>query len=330
MKRSEHRSPTRSPRSSKSPRGGNGARGSDNPMTADQRLDQLLREPRRENVQGDEGRGIGNLMLGSPLTNPVGPSRAANMASPPREWTRALPVSPQNVPINDTSDDNGRDAVVGNRNPNDRLLMLNDEVVEMTQRHLTSEFELAELSNHISEAEVRGQNLEYELSQEIHMFNEDRNLVLEMRESFSIEDQGCIRRIEMLETQRNEFATGLVEVGNRAELVLQERHAEHLSELQMVKSRAEEYIGFQNRDIMQLRHEVGQMNDQLQMVNVRREQSAQQEREIERINGMLSNELLSAKASSQRQEVEVSQMKTAMDDRESILNTEIAGLRLTL
>lgn len=94
----------------------------------------------------------------------------------------------------------------------------------------------------------------------------------------------------MLETQRNEFATGLIEVGNRAELVLQERHAEHLSELQMVKSRAEEYIGFQNRDIMQLRHEIGQMNDQLQMVNVRREQSAQQEREIERINGMLSNE----------------------------------------
>lgn len=77
MKRSEHRSPTRSPRSSKSPRGGNGARGS----TADQRLDQSSRELRRENVQGDEGRGMGNLMLGSPPTNPVGPSRAATMAS---------------------------------------------------------------------------------------------------------------------------------------------------------------------------------------------------------------------------------------------------------
>ena len=245
-KRSDHRSPTRSPRSSKSPRGGNWARGSDNPMTADQRLDQLLREPMRENVQANEGQGIGN-----PPTNPISPSRAATMASPPRELTRAMPISPQNIPINDiTSDENGRDAVMGSRNPNDRLLMLNDEVVEMTQRHLTSEFELAELSNHVSEAEVHEQNLEYELSQEIHMFNQARNLVLEMRESFSIEDQGCIRRIEMLETQRNEFATGLIEVGNRAEMVLQERHAEHISELQMVKSKAEEYIGFQNRDIM--------------------------------------------------------------------------------
>ena len=330
-KRSDHRSPTRSPRSSKSPRGDTGARGSDIPMTADQRLDQLLRESMRENERGNEEQGIRNPILGSPPINPISPSRAATLASPPRELTRVMPLSPQDIPINDiTSDENGRDVVMGNRNPNERLLMLNDEVVEMTQRHLISEFELAELANHVSEAETHEQNLQFELSQEIHMFNQARSLVLEMRETFSIEDQGCIQRIEMLETQRNEFATGLIEVGNRAEMVLQERHAEHVSELQMVKSKAEEYIGFQNRDIMQLRHEISQMNDQLQRDYMRREQSAHQEREIERINGMLSNELLSAKANSQKQEAEVSLMRTVMDDRASMLNSEIAGLRSTL
>jgi len=59
-------------------------------------------------------------------------------------------------------------------------------------------------SNRVTEAEIRERNLEYELSQEIHLFNQARKLVVEMRETFSIEDQGCIRRIEMLETQRDE------------------------------------------------------------------------------------------------------------------------------
>ena len=31
------------------------------------------------------------------------------------------------------------------------------------------------------------------------MFNEARNLIIEMRTNFSIEDQGCVTRIEMLE-----------------------------------------------------------------------------------------------------------------------------------
>ena len=57
-------------------------------------------------------------------------------------------MSPQDIPITDiTSDENGRDVVDGTRNPNDRMLMLNDEVVNMTQRQLTSEIELAEFSN---------------------------------------------------------------------------------------------------------------------------------------------------------------------------------------
>ena len=35
----------------------------------------------------------------------------------------------------------------------------------------------------------------------------------------------------MLEAQRNEYATGLVELGNRAESVLQERNVEYSEEL---------------------------------------------------------------------------------------------------
>lgn len=208
--------------------------------------------------------------------------------------------------------------------------MLNDEVVDMAQRQLTSEFELAEFSNLISEAEVQEYNLNYELSQEIHMFNEARLLISEMRTNFSIEDQGCIRRIEMFETQRNEYAAGLIEVGNRAEMVLQERHAEHQSELQMVKNRAEEYIGQQSQDITRLRHELNQANEHLQSGKSRNEQFINQEREIERVNGLLSDELLVAKVNSQQQEAEISLMQRAMNDRTSILNSEITGLRSTV
>lgn len=114
-----------------------------------------------------------------------------------------MPISPQNIPINDiTSDENGRDVIGRGQNPNDRSHQLNDEVVEMTQRHLTSEFELAVFAKRVTEAEIRECNLEYELSQEIHLFDQARQLIVEMRETFSIEDQGCIRTIEVLETQR--------------------------------------------------------------------------------------------------------------------------------
>ena len=146
----------------------------------------------------------GNIAIGSRAPYPMSPSVATAMTSPPRELIRITPISPQDVPITDiTSDENGRDVVEGNQNPNSRMLMLNDEVVNMTQRQLTSEFELAEFSNIVSEAEFREYNLQRELSQEIHMFNEARNLITEMRKpNFSIEDQGCITRIEMLETQK--------------------------------------------------------------------------------------------------------------------------------
>ena len=300
-------------------------------MTADERLEQLVRQSRPGNTGRDEGPSLGNLAIGSRTPYPMSPSVATAMASPPRELTRITPISPQDVPITDiTSDENGRDVVEGVQNSNSRMIMLNDEVVNMTQRQLTSEFELAEFSNIVSEAEVRQYNLQHELSQEIHMFNEARNLIIEMRANFSIEDQGCVTRIEMLEAQRNEFATGLIEVGNRAEMVLQERHAEHQSELRAVKTRAEEFIGQQNQNIAILRNELTQANEHLQSGNYRNERSIYHEREVERINGLLSDELLVAKVNSQQQENEISLMQKVMSDRTTLLNSEIMGLQSTV
>ena len=104
------------------------------------------------------------------------------------------------------------------------------EISELTQRQLTSEVIIAEMFNQKVEAEVHQRNLEQELSQEVHMFNHAQTIISEMQTAFNLEDQGCIRRIEMLEAQRNEYATGLVELGNRAESVLQERNVEYSEE----------------------------------------------------------------------------------------------------
>lgn len=214
-------------------------------MTADERLDQLLLGAARGGRPD-----VGINPMGSPPQNPVSPSRAIQMMSPPREPTRTTVMSPYDVPITDvTSDENGRDVVERVLNPSGGNLQLGDEVVEMTQRHLTSEFELAVFSNRVTENEIRERNLEYELSQETYLFNQARQLILEMREAFSVEDDGCTRRIEMLETQRNACAAGIIELGNRAEVILQERSREHNTELQSVKNRAEEYIGFQGQNI---------------------------------------------------------------------------------
>lgn len=76
----------------------------------------------------------------------------------------------------------------------------------------------------------------------------------------TVENQGCIRRIEMLEDQTNEYATGLVELGNHAEAVMQERNAEYSEEIQRLKHEAEAYVGSQNEDITRLRHEVASVN----------------------------------------------------------------------
>ena len=81
------------------------------------------------------------------------------------------------------------------------------------------------------------------------MFNRARAIIGEMQTAFDVEDQGCIRRIEMLETQRNEYATGLVELGNQAEVMLQERNMEYSEELARVKQRSEAYVGYQDESI---------------------------------------------------------------------------------
>ena len=57
----------------------------------------------------------------------------------------------------------------------------------------TAEFEVAEMKNLRAEAEIQRNHMEQRLSQETHMFNQARNLITEMIENFSIEDQGCIR-----------------------------------------------------------------------------------------------------------------------------------------
>jgi len=139
---------------------------------------------------------VGANLVGSPAQSLISPSMAAQMRSPPRELTRTtrtLLTTPQNIPITDVT--SGREAILHGRNPSVKESSLNQEVVTLTQRQLTSEFEVAEMSNYQVEAEIRQRNLEHELSQEIHMFNQARTLIGEMRENFSVEDQGCIGRM---------------------------------------------------------------------------------------------------------------------------------------
>lgn len=62
-------------------------------------------------------------------------------------------------------------------------------------------FELAEMQNLRVAAEVREGNPERTLSQEVHMFTQARALIEDMRNAFTIEDQGCIQRTEMLSTK---------------------------------------------------------------------------------------------------------------------------------
>lgn len=97
-------------------------------------------------------------------------------------------TTPQNTPIADsTSDETGREAVGESRSPTGRESSLNQEVVVLAQRQLTSGFEVAEMNNQRVEAEIRQRRLEQELSQEA------RASIEEMRANFTVEDQGCIR-----------------------------------------------------------------------------------------------------------------------------------------
>ena len=80
--------------------------------------------------------------------------------------------------------------------------MVNQEIFLLTPKmQLTARFELAEMQNLRVAAEVREGNPERTLSQEVHMFNQARALIEDMRNAFTIEDQGCIQRTEMLSTK---------------------------------------------------------------------------------------------------------------------------------
>lgn len=80
--------------------------------------------------------------------------------------------------------------------------MVNQEIFLLTPKmQLTARFELAEMQNLRVAAEVREGNPERTLSQEVHMFTQARALIEDMRNAFTIEDQGCIQRTEMLSTK---------------------------------------------------------------------------------------------------------------------------------
>ena len=253
------------------------------------------------------------------------------MSSPPRELTRTFQNEPQHIPITDvTSDENGRSGVDPGRDPNGRRSSMSREISELTQRQLTSEVIIAEMFNQKVEAEVRQRNLEQELSQEVHMFDHAQTIISEMQTAFNLEDQGCIRRIEMLEAQRNEYATGLVELGNRAESVLQERNVEYSEELARVKQRSEAYVGYQDESIMRMRHELTIANDELQQSNQNRSIILQSEREVAHMNEIMKNEISTQRSNIKNQESEISLMQGSMRDRLSIFNSEISNLQSTI
>lgn len=152
------------------------------------------------------------------------------MRSPPRELTRTLIATPENTPITDvTSDDTGRRVANTGGNPRSSEMSLNQEVVMLTQRQLTSEFEVAEMNN-LKGRQLRlgNETLNKNYPKKFIFVQQARALIEEMRANFTVEDQGCIRSIEMLEDQRNEYATGLKELGNRAEAILQKRNAAYI------------------------------------------------------------------------------------------------------
>ena len=330
-KRSESRA-SRAPYPSKSPkRSGNASSSGQPQLSADQRLEQMLQQHNMKIESSERGRIAGTNLVGSPPRRNISPSMALQMSSPPRELTRTFQNEPQHIPITDvTSDENGRSGVDPGRDPNGRRSSMSREISELTQRQLTSEVIIAEMFNQKVEAEVRQRNLEQELSQEVHMFNHAQTIISEMQTAFNLEDQGCIRRIEMLEAQRNEYATGLVELGNRAESVLQERNVEYSEELARVKQRSEAYVGYQDESIMRMRHELTIANDELQQSNQNRSIILQSEREVAHMNEMMKNEISTQRSNIKNQESEISLMQGSMRDRLSIFNSEISNLQSTI
>ena len=331
VKRSDDRA-SRSPYPSKSPKRNEGASSSEQHLTADQRLERMIAQHGMEITSRERGRIAGTGLVGSPSRRNVSPSMAIQMNSPPRELTRALFSEPQDIPITDaTSDENMRSATGSGRDPNGRKSAMGHEISELTQKQLTAELTMAEMNNQKVEAEVRQRSLEHELSQEIHhMFHQAQSLISEMRTAFNIEDQGCIRRIEMLETQRNEYATGLVELGNQAEVALQERHMQYSEEIARVNQRSEAYMGQQHENISMLRHELMVANEEIQKSNQNRAYLMQSEREMAHMNELINNELVVQRSNVKHHEAEISLMQNSMRDRHAIFNSELANLQSTI
>lgn len=139
--------------------------------------------------------------------------------------------------------------------------------------------------------------------------------------NFTVEDQGCIRRIEMFESHRNEYAAGLVEKGNHAEAVLHERNAEYSEGIQRLKHQAEAYVGSQNEDIATLRHELASVNAEMNSSSAGRDQLLEDEEEAACKSEVLSSELLMSRANSQHHEAEISLMQNTLKGRLAIFNS---------
>ena len=276
-KRQDNNRDARSPKSPR--RATRGSRSGEGPLTADQRLDMLLREsasrlPDRQDPTRVE------YVIGPP---------AVVMGSPPREMLRMVNPRPENIPITETTSDEQGGYVTHPIGGEGRTNMLDQEVVLFTQRQLTAEFELAELHIQIATAEMRERNAERALSQEMHFFTQARTLMEEMRNAFTVEDQGCTRRIEMLEDQCNENASSPVAFGNHAANILHEKHAEYSEKINRLKQQAEAYVGSQSEDISRLRQELSKANQELVIrQNFGRKQN-EVEKEIAFRNGYLSN-----------------------------------------
>ena len=166
---------------------------------------------------------------------------ALKMSSPPRELTRTFQNEPQHIPITDvTSDENGRNVEDPGRDLSGRRSSMSREISELTQRQLTSEVTIARCSIRKSK---RGSSTKSwtGTSQEVHMFNHAQTIISEMQSAFTVEDQGCIRRIEMFGSPKKWIRYGIGwarnRAGNRAESVLQERNVEYSEELARVRTK---------------------------------------------------------------------------------------------
>ncbi len=303
-----------------------------NQMSAEERLDELLalhaqrEQHRRRNTPRGGDQAIGGNLVGSPLESPASPVIDHSRRSPQREFTTPRATRERTSII----DVNAHEAGVALHDVSEEAIResdLNQEVVALTQRQLTSEFEVAEMNSLREESEVHRRILEQELSQEIHMFNQAQGLIQKMRRNFSIEDDGCIRRIEMLERQRNEYEEGMYSMSQQAELIMNERNVEYNSEISRIRSLAESHVGRQSEDIAQLRHE-------LQVANMESNRNSRMESEFQREslsrNEHLSSELLTAKSQSLHQENELSSMRQLMNDRSAILLSEISNMKSTI